>query len=631
MRWRVLGVACIAFVCGSAVLPPPDRLLRSPTAQRDEILPNDNRTPGGELRDGVLTVHLVAARGTWFPEEHDGPGHLVYAFGAAGRPLSNPGPLLRVPAGTEIRATIRNAIPDAPLVVHGLHDRPGAAAVVTVPSGGASSVRFRVTSPGTYVYWATTRGARTPRDRFGMESQLMGALIVDPPGTVPADHVFVIGVEDDSGATPIERALGAAVVNGRSWPHSHTSTVLAGDTVRMRWINASDRSHPMHLHGFYFSVSSRGDGVQDTIYDVAHKRLVVTELMPPGQTMSLAWVADRPGNWLMHCHMAAHMSSRLRRGPRPASDGAHVQNHTLDVMAGIVTGWHVLPASRRTPPGETGSAGPTRRQLRLLVQAAPGRYGADPGLGFALQAGDRPPRADSVVIPGPPIILTRGEPVQITVVNRLSEATSIHWHGIELDSYYDGVSGWSGEDGRLAPAVEPRDSFGVRFTPPRAGTFIYHSHFHEDRQLASGLYGPLIVLEPDARYDPATDQTWVFSQSGPAHGIRVMLNGSLTPILDLEAKRRYRVRLININPNMPLALSILADSTPVAWRALAKDGADVPAAQAHTQLARLRIGVGETYDFEFASDAPRDLQLRALNPGGLVLLSGVIRIRAPSR
>jgi hypothetical protein len=39
--------------------------------------------------------------------------------------------------------------------------------------------------------------------------------------------------------------------------------------------------------------------------------------------------------------------------------------------------------------------------------------------------------------------LVRGEPVHITVLNRRAEPTSIHWHGIELDSYFDGVSGRS--------------------------------------------------------------------------------------------------------------------------------------------------------------------------------------------
>lgn len=39
------------------------------------------------------------------------------------------------------------------------------------------------------------------------------------------------------------------------------------------------------------------------------------------------------------------------------------------------------------------------------------------------------------------LTLRRGEPVEITLVNHLPEATAIHWHGMELDSYFDGVHG----------------------------------------------------------------------------------------------------------------------------------------------------------------------------------------------
>ena len=66
-------------------------------------------------------------------------------------------------------------------------------------------------------------------------------------------------------------------------------------------------------------------------------------------------------------------------------------------------------------------------------------------------------------------MLQRGEPVEITVVNRLAEPTAIHWHGIELDSYYDGVHGWSGIGKRITPLIEPGGTFPVRFTPPRTG------------------------------------------------------------------------------------------------------------------------------------------------------------------
>ncbi len=135
------------------------------------------------------------------------------------------------------------------------------------------------------------------------------------------------------------------------------------------------------------------------------------------------------------------------------------------------------------------------------------------------------------------------------VVNRTPEPTAVHWHGIELESYFDGVAGFSGSGTRLAPVIAPGDSFEARFTPPRAGTFIYHTHVDELRQQPAGLAGALIVLEPGAQYDAATDLiVLISSPSDSAAELRsVLLNGSLSPApLELRAGVPYRVRLINI-------------------------------------------------------------------------------------
>ena len=600
------------------------------TPQRDrdtasDVRTNDNRTAGGSLRGDVLRIDLMAARGQWYPERDEGPAHEVYVFGEQGKPLQNPGPMIRVPIGTEVRATIRNSIEGAPLTVHGLHDRPGRPRPLTIASGTVDSVRFRLSRPGTYHYWGTTRGASTLRDRWGMESQLLGAIIVDsaPPDT--SERILVIGVEDDSGSTPGLRHLRAAVINGLSWPHSPPSDVRQGDTVRTRWLNLSDRVHPIHLHGFYFTVDRRGDIALDSAYDSASKRIAVTELLGQGQTMAVHWVAERPGNWLMHCHMTEHMSHELRSRPAAMDDAGH--NHSMHAMSGLVVGWRVAPRAGADPAASPAGLAPHR--VRLLVQTSPRRYGTHPAIGFVIDSGNGPVRRDSVVVPGPPLILSRGVPAEITVVNHLAEPTSIHWHGIELDSYFDGVSGWSGIEGSVAPHVAPGDSFVVRFTPPRAGTFIYHTHFAEEHQLSSGMYGALIVMEPGVRHDPATDKPLLFGQAGPGRALEtdMLLNGERNPSFDLRVGERYRLRVVNINPNMPLGVSLVADSQPVRWRAIAKDGADLPARMATVRPARLRIGVGEAYDYEFIPERPGDLTLRAVDPEGKVKVSSVFRVR----
>lgn len=78
----------------------------------------------------------------------------------------------------------------------------------------------------------------------------------------------------------------ALTINGRSFPHTERIEPMVGDTLRWRWINASGRNHPMHLHGFYFRVDAKGDGLADTSYAVAARRLAVTENMRPGDSVA---------------------------------------------------------------------------------------------------------------------------------------------------------------------------------------------------------------------------------------------------------------------------------------------------------------------------------------------------------
>ena len=160
----------------------------------------------------------------------------------------------------------------------------------------------------------------------------------------------------------------------------------------------------------------------------------------------------------------------------------------LDVRAGAVV-----------RSGEPLRLPRTPRPRPLSPTARPRTFGDQSGVWVHPAGGIRAaPAADSIRIPGSPLILTKGEPVRITVHNRLTIPISVHWHGIELDSYFDGVGGFSGAGKRIAPMIAPRDSFVVRFTPPRAGTYMYHVHGERGEELASGLYAPSSCRPGDA-------------------------------------------------------------------------------------------------------------------------------------
>ncbi|MEX0909379.1 MAG: multicopper oxidase domain-containing protein, partial [Gemmatimonadaceae bacterium] len=366
-----------------------------------------------------------------------------------------------------------------------------------------------------------------------------------------------------------------------------------------RWVNASNRSHPMHLHGFHFLVTATGTGQRDSLYAPESTRLAVTELVQAGRTFALEWVPRRAGNWLTHCHMIPHIVPHPKR---PDSSRAHdvhdYLRHPLESMAGLVLG--VTTSGDDVAPE---SRAPAKTHRRLFIQQS-SDTSAPWKKGFVLQRGLEP-RPDSVEIPGAPLVVTRGEKVSVTVVNRLKQASSVHWRGMELESVFDGVAGYSGIGNTRAPLIAPGDSFTVSFTPPRAGTYMYHTHMDEEDQLTAGLYGPIIVLEPGERYDPSRDFSFTMGvgpNPAPAKRGRA-LNGSLNPPpRTLKAGLTYRLRLINLGFAEAEGFRLTAaDSSEQTWRLISKDGAAVTGKA--NGPARQLVGVGESYDFEWTPKA----------------------------
>ena len=188
---------------------------------------------------------------------------------------------------------------------------------------------------------------------------------------------------------------------------------------------------------------------------------------------------------------------------------------------------------------------------------------------------------------------------------------------MELESYYDGVHGWSGAGTRVTPIIEPGHSFTVRFTPPRAGTFMYHTHLHDDRQLTSGMYGALVVTEPDEVFDPTLDHVVVISRAGSGIAAPAVINGDREPKFHWKAGARHRIRFINITPGDIFVASLGTTQGPANWLPITKDGAPVPEGRAVSRPATQTIAVGETYDFEYQAPAGRQsLWMEVKTPAG---------------
>ncbi|MGQ0640493.1 MAG: multicopper oxidase domain-containing protein [Gemmatimonadaceae bacterium] len=598
----------------------------------EQIAINDNRAAGGSLQNGVLTIRLVAREGEWHPDRDSDPGALVQAFGEQGKQLQIPGPLIRVKEGTEIQAFVRNALGTDTLTLHGLYPRGQSGAdTFQVNPNETREVRFVAGLPGTYYYWAAANRDPVLGRRRGASTQLSGAIVIEPRDAPPrTDRVIVMSLWSDSIITagaPVPRR-NRIVMNGKAWPHTERISVAVADTVRIRMVNAGEAVHPMHLHGFYFRVDSRGDERVDTVFAPnASPRMAVTERLTPGRTFSLTWVPTRAGNWLFHCHDNEHILPNvpLAGGARRPTANGHIGNHAEEMMGGPVMGFHVK--GRDLDPAEPSGE---RRKLRLVARVDTGHSEPEPAYGYTLHEGSKTTTSAKPYLPGPTMVLKRGQPVSITVVNELQEPTAVHWHGIELDSYFDGVAGFSGVPGKVSPAIAPRDSFDARFTPPRSGTFIYHTHVDEVRQQRAGLSGALLVVDDPAKYDPATDLVMLVTAPRlNAQNNVVLLNGTPTPPpLAMKAGTSYRLRFINVHTfRASMVMRIMRDSTVMQWRTVAKDGMLLPKDQVEVRRSQVQMGNGETYDFEFTPVEPADLLLDIKSAVGQLLLTMPIRVR----
>jgi FtsP/CotA-like multicopper oxidase with cupredoxin domain len=111
-------------------------------------------------------------------------------------------------------------------------------------------------------------------------------------------------------------------------------------------------------------------------------------------------------------------------------------------------------------------------------------------------------------IPGPLIRVAVGARLIVHFSNQLPQPTTVHWHGLRIPNQMDGVPGHS------QPEVPPGGSFTYDFVVPDAGLFWYHPHVMSAAQVGFGLYGALLVEDPDERTGVADELVLVFSDIG---------------------------------------------------------------------------------------------------------------------
>ena len=246
------------------------------------------------------------------------------------------------------------------------------------------------------------------------------------------------------------------------------------------------------------------------------------------------------------------------------------------------------------------------------------------------------------VVAGPEIRVPYGQRVRIVVQNDLPDETTVHWHGIDVPNAMDGVPGITQDP------IEPGGTFTYEFDAVPAGrdsaggTFFYHSHVQEDRQLGLGLAGSF-VIEPEKAegYDVERTiliQEWALNaQTGatrPAMDMDGMrpnfftLNGKSFPATETVAMKRGQRGLFRLVGAGSLSHPMHLHGTD--FTVVAKDGHPLAAP---FKADVIQVGSGERYDIAFSFDRPgkwifhchigHHLTNDGDDPGGLLMIVDV--------
>jgi len=174
------------------------------------------------------------------------------------------------------------------------------------------------------------------------------------------------------------------------------------------------------------------------------------------------------------------------------------------------------------------------------------------------------------MLPGPTIRLTAGDNLLVHFQNDLPEATTIHWHGLRIPVEMDGTPGHSQDE------VLPGGSFTYEFVVPDPGLYWYHPHFASAAQVGFGLYGAIVVDEPDEPKALGDEVVFVLSDiaihddgslespdSGGEFGTLfgregnvLLVNGRRNPTLQARAGLRQRWRIVNASKSRYYQLAL---------------------------------------------------------------------------
>jgi FtsP/CotA-like multicopper oxidase with cupredoxin domain len=257
--------------------------------------------------DGEVKVfHLVAE-----PVKRELlPGRVIDAWGYNG---TCPGPTIEAAQGDRVRIVLENRLPE-PTTMHwhgleipnAMDGMPYISQKPILP-GERFAYEFTLHQNGTFFYHS--HGAM--QEMMGM----MGIFVLHPQRAFApqVDHDFGIVLQEwallpnNSIPNTAGMEFNWLTFNGKAGPATTPIVVPWNSRVRIRFVNLGMDHHPIHLHGHTFQVTGTEGGRKPfTTWDPGN-----TVLVGVAQARDIEFVADNPGDWMIHCHLPHHMMNSM--------------------------------------------------------------------------------------------------------------------------------------------------------------------------------------------------------------------------------------------------------------------------------------------------------------------------------
>ena len=285
--------------------------------------------------NGTKIFHLIAEP----VKQQIAPNKTIDAWGFNG---SAPGPTIQITQGDRVRIIVDNHLPEPTSmhwhgfeIPHSMDGGPGISQNV-IPPGGRFVYEFTLHQAGTYFY----HSHMAMQEMMGM----LGAFIMHPKAayTPRVDKDFVILLQEyavlpnNTVPNTMNMEFNWLVFNGKTGPATTPLIVRLGDRVRIRTINLGMDHHPIHLHGHTFhTTGTEGGRIPEAAWIPGN-----TVLVGVAQSRDVEFVANNPGDWMLHCHLPHHMMNQMSSnvGPMSRTGAGMPAGVSMNQGMGMLTG-----------------------------------------------------------------------------------------------------------------------------------------------------------------------------------------------------------------------------------------------------------------------------------------------------